>query len=1205
MINKGRDTTKGIIYQQTAAMALFLQYLKKNDFDHIHLEAEGSRDFDLVFNDNRKIICEAKYWKRQFSSNHLLRILSDISKKIAINEKDEILIIARNIGDTLISNVSNYKYWPNRLKHKFHGYSVAEKKLLPRVKFWQVDQQSLEMISLSLFLELLNFWLPQEDLDEKLKSILIDKMYVGSAKGGIYTKKEFFANLESISYKLIKKSTLFNEKYRSLEEQFRNIIVDIKKNKQPRWGDYDMGALSAQTNKMFFVLNQIKNEKINLQRWNRLWKASSVYPYYFRMFDIFSNNLDIKSNQSYALKFLVENIAKMKEFYRSHFFQFDTVKIVSKIIEKNKNYLPQILHLIKELLKNYTDEDFYIKDKQNSDSRKQEICKLMGKIYENVNKKLKDEIISFARDYFNLVEDQGEFSHYTPVEIFTILYKHLTSDWKLFERNFMKLTKDLADQYEKFYKRFGAKVTFDGWELMGGSTAFSGGNYRIDDRHFVAYVLEPALYKYYTENRGKGWSFIKKHCIICDDDVDKKHPDFLNRAALEVILERYKQSDRAVSNEAFEILKDFVLRRKGIPHKSELIYQALKGDFSHEKKWELLNVILEKYKRPTNPFVECIVSELANKGHKQAKETFANWARNSDYYKKTDFLGRNITQYIDKLLDTSFDDAIKIFKDYINNEYFINELDDFDAYKVAGLLGKILTLNFNIGVEMLERLQRQEKELSDNQQILLGFGVLGAIDKKADDLGFVRKIYNEFMNPFFAKFGNDINAIVKAFRHGNAREAFVQIAEKLARDKLIKEALRIIEIFVNDPDPFLPGEDPEDREAKYSHHKKIDDGGQGTCVINSVRGWCAWTLAHCIVLEGREYLCKIIELTKQLAEDKDYYVQHMACFPLSRLVRYRLSHIPEDKNVLFFNDDKRTALEWAKKVETITQTLLDKIIASNPNVQKALAKSIMSVVGSIRTLNEKEAMELIEKLGTFPDEEISEITPLLLYYAEFREDSYKDWRWSLPGLYDELHPFDSSRLKTKIREIMLKNSETRAAFAWKFYQMTDSALRKIKDSLDYDEAFDLAMQYIPELISEYNHRTFETLYRFIDENIKQPGKFDICYKLWLECLKQEKPALELVIKDGKVYDVYWWPYHYNGNILVLLNQKKGQKAFLDAFEFLSEYPKEADIGGIKDAVELMKKIPLLNKQVEKIFSNLIERNAIFYNDKQQWLKQKN
>src|SRR3989338_3414270 len=285
---------------------------------------------------------------------------------------------------------------------------------------------------------------------------------------------------------------------------------------------------------------------------------------------------------------------------------------------------------------------------------------------------------------------------------------------------------------------------------------------------------------------------------------------------------------------------------------------------------------------------------------------------------------------------------------------------------------------------------------------------------------------------------------------------------------------------------------------------------------------------------------------------------------------------------LRFNDLK-------KPLDKMTKKELAELDSLSPyGDKKALAKNIMSVVGRIRTLNQKNALTLIEKLRDFPDEETSEITAIILYYAEFRKDSFKDWKWSLPGLYDDLQPFDDAQLKIKLKEIMLENSKNKAAFAWQFYSLTDCALRKVKHSLDYEEAFVLSVEYIKDLITEYDHRTFETVYRFIDENIKQLNKFVKCYQIWRKCLDIEKSALEKLVAD-KACDIYWWPYHYNGNILLMVNKGKGQQQFLDDFEFLSKYPKEVDIGGIKEAVDLLKEIPAPNDQIERIFNNLIER----------------
>lgn len=1200
----GQYNYKGINAQSWAAMSLFLQHLRKSDFAYIELEAPNFEDFNLVFNDGHKIICESRALKSCFSFANLKKVVRSVLKKRDLEEKDEILIICNRLDKGMEDKVKHVEYFKKLISPDFQkkGFTSKEIAALPQVKFWEATTNLNEKIVYSLFSELINFWLPEADFKTIVDSVLLQKIYKGSEKGKSYSKTDILNQVDDLRKGVIRKSGYFDKSRIKVERQLDNIVQAIEDNKSPVWGSNQLSAISAQPNLIYFVLDKFKNKKVDkLKDWEAIWKLNRIYGFSFNLIKIFESNIHNSENRRYILSFIKTSIPEIKTFYRHDFFEMDTVNTISKILDQDKTLFEEALEIVKDILVHFAKDYFYLKDMHDLDYKRTEICKLLNRIYRDGDVALKEKIYSLAIDYFNLVEDEGEFSHYTPLEIFDILFKHLVYDFSKFEGRFMNLVNVLAEQYDKTYKKFGKKVRFNGWELMGGTTAFWGHSYKISDRHFVSHLLSPSLLKYYQEDKNRAWQFIFRNCIIRTNKISKEKPDFLNRASLNVILERYKEENEKIYREAFNVLKEFILSRKGIPHKSELVYQDLRGNFSDNKKWALVNLTIKKYKTPTDPFIEEIVSELAKKGYKKAGDIFKEWVKNPEYYRRTSFVGNGLIQHIRGLIDVDFDGAVEMFKNYISGEYFIHKLDSFDAYEVAGILNLILKKNFNIGIGILNKLNHS-KQLSKNQQILLCYSLRGESREKDDETSFLEGIYNKFLNNFFNEFDNDINKICKSIPHGNAREAFVQFAESLAKAKKIKEALRIVEIFVNDPDPFSPGDDPEDREGKYSHHKKIVDEGQETSVINSVRGWCAWTLAHCVVLEGRAFLPKIVELVKQLSEDKDYYVQHMACFSLSRLVQYRLSHIPDDKNTLFLSDDKKTALEMAKEIENIALGLLDRVLASTPNVQKALAKSIMSALNSIRTLNEHDALALIEKLRKFPDKETPEITSFLLYYAEFRKDSFKDWQWSLPGLYDDLHPFDDGQLKIRLKEIMLKNAETRAAFAWEFYRLTDGALRKIKHSLDYEEAFALSVKYIKDLMTEYDHRTFETVYRFIDENIKQPSQFNTCYEFWLKCLEQEKPALEKMVKDSKAHDIYWWPHHYNGNILVLINQQKGQKEFLDMFEFLSNYPKEVDIGSIKDAVELIKKIPSPNKQVEKIFNNLIERNSNFYNDKKEWMK---
>ena len=808
------------------------------------------------------------------------------------------------------------------------------------------------------------------------------------------------------------------------------------------------------------------------------------------------------------------------------------------------------------------------------------------------------EIIKLIDNHFNVVADEGDYFLYTPFNIFRILKDYIEMD---FEKNFKEITRMLTNQYSQEWGKLRGEYTFDGWELTG-MTSFWGRDYKVQDRHFIRFALKPALEGYYKKSHSKCWSFIKRECIT--EKVSNSRPDFLNRATISIILDRYKSDDKEISQEAFKILKKFILSPKGIPHKSDLIYQEIRKNYPDGKKWTLVKISIDKYKIPVNLFVEQIVSDLAKSGNEEAKKVLKQWAaKSSEYYQKGTFLNRNIINNISKLLDSDLDTAVEMFDEFINSDYFIYKLDRFDVYDVAKLLNAIINKDFNVGIQILNDLNKNDP-LTVNQQVLLFSSLFPSSNDNQDNQDILDKLYREFIDPFLTNLDNNINRIYNRLTHSHAREAIVQFAGKLAKAKTIEDrvgkTLRIIGIFINDPDPFLPGQDPEDPEVKYNEHKRIENG-EDLSAITSVRGYCAWVLMNCVTLDGREYLPKIIDLTEILTMDENYYVKHMACFALSQLANNRLKTL-SGENVLFFNDNKKTALKMAKRVEKIAFNLLNDISKYPINVQKALSKSIVKVYSNVRALKEKEALILFKNLLKLPDEAINGAAPLIIYYAEFRRDSFKDWKWSAPGLYDDIKVFNDKKIKELLKIIMLKNNSTKAAFSWQSYRLTKDSLSNKTPDLSYNEAFSISIRYIEALIREYDHRTFENVYRFIKDNITQPKKFGSCYKLWQECLKIEKPALEKLCDEGKLSEVYWWPYEYNGTILSLVKERKGEKVFLKHLEYLSKYPKGVRVGNIEEAVNLLKNLPKSNKQALRIFDNLIDRDSRFYDPKMEWLK---
>ena len=118
MSKAGQYNYKGINSQAWAAMSLFLQYLRDPKFSSIQLEVANFEDFNLVFDDGKKIICESKDRKEKFSYPQLKELLENILSKGSLGDKDEILVICSKANADLISDVHNVRYF-DELQEKF------------------------------------------------------------------------------------------------------------------------------------------------------------------------------------------------------------------------------------------------------------------------------------------------------------------------------------------------------------------------------------------------------------------------------------------------------------------------------------------------------------------------------------------------------------------------------------------------------------------------------------------------------------------------------------------------------------------------------------------------------------------------------------------------------------------------------------------------------------------------------------------------------------------------------------------------------------------------------------------------------------------------------------------------------------------------------------------------------------------------------
>lgn len=1197
MSKAGHNTWDGTNYQAWASLCLFLQYLKDPNFTYIQLEGENLEDFTLYFKDGTKIICEAKVRKVGVGYPILKEILKNVVDRKTFQLKDKILLVCTKVSEELVNDVKSIKYF-NPTKEKFKNqkkFTQDQIDLIEYVDFWIVNLDFNKQASKALLADILGVWLPEKEI-ELIVNSLTEKFRAKSAKGDVYSRDDIFKEITDHKERVIKESPDYNQELVNIEAQFNQLeqSIDGTGKKGHLTAPANLKAWSANFSLVDFAKRQLEMKVIdNLKEWDAVWQMNRLPYFAYGIFNTFDKNLHTPENRDYIIQYCKKYSKEIRSFYRDDYFIHNVIDVLKEILDisadsEKKTYLSDIFEITKTFLYSNQNEIFYLKENPyggHIEWRLKEICTLVEKLYQIGNSDLKDRILTdLVWGVFNLTEDEDTLSQRTPEQIYFIVHDWLIQD---LDKNFPIFIKKIVGQYKDFYQKFSKrkkKNIYNGWEHIGGSTSFGGSRYQTGDRHFIGAILERAIRSEYDKNPSKIWKFIKEKCFIAKETaVSDKKPDFLNRAVYEVILRRYADKDPKVSDEAFDMLKSLLSHRRGIPHKSDLIYQSVarSGIFTVEKEWQIVNISLKKWKIPINSYIEEIIQKLAKNGHANAKKTLRSWYNNERYHEQWRTGGSIAIETIRVFIEIELDFSIELLNLFISSNHFTSDkFDLFNTYDIARLIADITTKSPEKGIAILNSLADRENWCR-NERSLFCFGLFNHHEKDKSQAGVLLYVYKNVVAPFLKKYKG--TALVEKIPEGGFRSAIVQFADALTYHSLYEEALSIVELFINDPDPYLPGQSPDSDDEKYNEHKKILEGEDHQS-ITSVRGWCGWVLMGCGVSGGRNQIDKTIKLTERLVlKDQNYYVIHMASFALSQLAKNRLTHLQDNVQELFLDPDREKALKKALRIEGIAFKLLKRILTFPVPAQDVLIKSALHVFDNIRSLNEKDAKAFLNVLQKFSDEALSEAIPLFMYYALFRKESYKKFRFAMPGLYDDINPklYDEKVFK-QILEALIKRLQSaspkegkeNADLCFKIVATFEHILREGTRSKKMEEN---AIHFTGLVCESYGHNVFTLVYRFILDNLNksQPG-FDKWYDLLIKALKTELQFY----RDKNLFDkplptnaqqYYWYPSLYNREILEKLHTI-GQEKFLEVAEIIFSFPLEFELHVDGQPIELLKKM---------------------------------
>ncbi len=1204
--HSGQNNYKGTNYQAWTAMAMLLQHVNSSDFRQIGFEGDNLEDFYLVFESGRKIICEAKAYNVGFSL--IKKILNNIIKHNQFSSQDEILIICEEADKRLKNLVEHSSYYDQQTLKKIskeNSFTDKQVKLLSKVRFWEISQKQAENIAEKIFASIFRLWIPKHKISGVVRDLLEKEVLQGSQSGTILNRDEFLNKLDDRK-RLIFDDEGYEKEKTEKEKELTGLVQELKNPSSLQWKNNRLTILSDNPDEHYWLLTLLENESnLDLRSWDKLWQMSIQGTFVMEVFKIFKKNMSSTLNQDYFIEQASNIIDFNSNFFREDFIRTDIVDICKKILETTRKHDNAIFKLIDKLFEPSISKYFYTKHREDNRHEWEEISKLLLELYNRTELLgLRDRIISYIFEKFNLAEDGGNYWHYTPPLIFEIVRLNFENNP---QSGVLKLTIILSKQFNDYYKRFGKKLKFEGWEHMGSGIGQAGSEFSIQDRRFIVAILMPLLHKMRKENKELTWKFVLKHCITSKkENISEDNPDFLNRACLPILFEEYKNGKYV--KKAFEILSDFVRMRKGIPWKADLIFQELRGDYSKKQKWDLVKVGLDEYKNlPVNVFVEQIVFDLVSKSHPQASRVVSNWVENPEYdsYRMTGAYGTFASNLMN-ILDNkeTFIRGVEIFKSYIKSAKFTDKENDWDTWDVAKALSKIITINPEIGIGILNDAS-SSKKLSQNQQTLICSSIN---DLSKEDKKLLNTVYQDFVSPFLLALDNDISKIEGKITNRYSREQIVQFAEKLALSGLLDEAFFIVKIFINDSDPIL-GNYPDDPKGDFNEHEKVKSGDD-SLTIRTVRGWCAWVLQKLFIPRDfarvdktREIIEKSLPLLENLATDRNYYVRVQVAVPLIELAKNRNTILPEKVKERFVSP------EIAQKIEDLAFLMLrDPINHKLPAVMKHLAM----VFTYLRSINQEKAYEVLQIFlkDEYPNKDkqrgreshladvLGEAASLFMFFAEFRTRSFKDW----PKDWGDLGEFDDKPFKDFLIYLTKsKKIEIRQIFIWQFERLPNEIKNTLENrrTITLDEAVKLSVSYLDLATGDYNHNVFENIYHFIEDYIDD--YFDVCFDLWKKCIDTEGQFFKDNYSKNKLLDMYWWPFFYNGKVLLAIAKQQNNKEFLKWFKKLADYPIELLIANDLDsAVEYLITIKTNRKIVEKLFSRLIERNSKYYEFKQRW-----
>lgn len=304
------------------------------------------------------------------------------------------------------------------------------------------------------------------------------------------------------------------------------------------------------------------------------------------------------------------------------------------------------------------------------------------------------------------------------------------------------------------------------------------------------------------------------------------------------------------------------------------------------------------------------------------------------------------------------------------------------------------------------------------------------------------------------------------FKNEFVYQEMVRLGIWLAEKERFKDAIWIIDKFIDYPDPEEPEKYSGDPEFNY--HQQIING-EDPRIITTVLENLAWVIQKIAV--NKKYIEKALDYTKKLLHHQNLCVKLQAIVVLIEIAA------------------RRQWLEgWGKKpregqYEKFHRLVFDlvNLVSKNKNPNyKAIAECLCHVFAYYKDLSTKEAEQVLDAL------KISDkAAGLFVYFGIFRQRHYKDQNIE----------YNWQKLEEKLKEMIKSRKEDyqrlRASITWHLWEV-------LKENRD---EFEITQQYIDLILKQpYQRDIYYYIEGIINDWIK--GRSDICTRWYKQMLSK-------------------------------------------------------------------------------------------------------